>query len=136
MSDVGAYRDVVFDDPLIHLCVVDLGGWTKLCRTGYDEQSYLQHRFCESYRTYARRGDPGEYPARLTGAGSGADEYLKVGMKPPPPALVGDKELARKVLAGGAATLRLASAPAAIALPDLRPAANDSAPRRAGGSKS
>lgn len=136
LSDVGAYRDVVFDDPIIHLCVVDLGGWPKLCRTGYDEQSYLQHRFCEAYRAYARRGEPAEYPARLTGAGSGADEYVKVGMTPPAPTLVGDKVLARQVLAGGAATLRLAAAPAAIALPDLRPAANDQRARRASGGSS
>ncbi len=120
IGQVGAYTDVVFDDPLIHLCIVDAGGWPKVCRTTYEEQSYLQHRFCEAYRAYARRGDPGEYPARLTGAGSGADDFAKRGMLPPPPTLVGDKALARQVLAGGSA-LRLAATPAAVALPDLRP---------------
>lgn len=117
MSDVGAYTDVVFDDPLIHLCVVDVGGWPKICRTPYDEQSYLQHRFCEAYRAYAARGVPTEYPSRLTGDGSGPDDYAKRGLKPPPPRLVGDKEAARRVLAGGTAALRLAAAPVLAALP-------------------
>lgn len=122
VSDVGAYRDVVFDDPYIHLCVVDVGGWPKVCRTGYDEISYLQHRFCDSYRAYVRRGEPSEYPGRLTGSGSGPDEYLKVGMTPPAPALIGNREKARAVLAGGS-VLQLSAARAAMALPDLRPAA-------------
>jgi hypothetical protein len=107
MSSVGAYSDVVFDDPLIHLCVADLGGWVKVCRTTYDEQSYLQHRFCESYRAYASRGVPVDYPARLTGAGSGQDDYAKRGLMPPAPCLVGDVKAARLVLAGGSAAKQL-----------------------------
>ena len=117
MSEVGAYADVVFDDALIHLCVTDLGGWPKVCRTPYDEQSYLQHRFCEAYRAYTARGAPTEYPSRLTGAGSGPDDYAKRGMTPPPPRLVGDKAAARLVLAGGTAVKRLAAAPVLAALP-------------------
>jgi len=117
MSSVGAYSDVVFDDALIHLCVTDLGGWPKICRTPYDEQSYLQHRFCEAYRAYASRGVPTEYPSRLTGAGSGPDEYAKRGMKPPAPRLVGNHEAALQVLVGGTAALRLAAAPVLAALP-------------------
>ncbi len=120
IGQVGAYSDVVFDDPLIHLCIVDAGGWPKVCRTTYEEQSYLQHRFCEAYRAYAGRGAPAEYPSRLTGAGSGPDEYLKVGMTPPAPRLVGDKARAREVLAGGTSAMRISATPAALALPDLR----------------
>lgn len=109
MSDVGAYTDVVFDDPLIHLCVTDAGGWPTVCRTPYDEQSYLQHRFCEAYRAYAGRGVPAEYPARLTGAGSGPDDYAKRGMQPPKPRLIGDRAAALAVLSGGSAVRRLAA---------------------------
>jgi hypothetical protein len=32
MSAVGAYSDVVFDDPAIHAVIEDLGGWVKTCR--------------------------------------------------------------------------------------------------------
>jgi hypothetical protein len=45
---VGAYQDVVFDDPAIHAVIEDCGGWPKVCRTELKELSYLQHRFCES----------------------------------------------------------------------------------------
>lgn len=118
MSSVGAYTDVVFDDPVIHLCITDLGGWPKACRTTYDEQSYLQHRFCEAYRAYAGRGVPADYPARLTGAGSGADDWAKRGLLPPEPRLIGDKEVALQVLRGGAAPRQLA-AQVVAALPNL-----------------
>lgn len=109
MSEVGAYTDVVFDDALIHLCVTDIGGWPTVCRTPYEEQSYLQHRFCEAYRAYAGRGAPAEYPARLTGAGSGPDDYAKRGMQPPKPRLIGDRAAALAVLSGGSAVRRLAA---------------------------
>ena len=116
MSSVGAYTDVVFDDPIIHLCVTDAGGWPKFCRTPYEEQSYLQHRFCEAYRAYANRGTPTEYPGRLTGAGSGPDDYAKRGLQPPKPALVGNRERALEVLTGGSAA-RIAGVPVVAALP-------------------
>lgn len=117
LSDVGAYTDVVFDDPLIHLCIVDHGGWPKFCRTPFDEQSYLQHRFCESYRAYAARGAPAEYPARLTGASSGADAWAKRGLLPPEPRLIGNRAAALLVLQGGSAARQLTAAPVLAALP-------------------
>lgn len=119
MSSVGAYSDVVFDDPLIHLCVTDAGGWPKFCRTPYEEQSYLQHRFCEAYRAYGARGAPTEYPGRLTGAGSGPDDYAKRGLQPPKPALVGDRARALEVLTGGSAA-RIAASQAMAALPAMQ----------------
>lgn len=114
LSSAGAYSDVVFDDPVIHLCIMDGGGWPKFCRTTYEEQSYLQHRFCEAYRAYANRGTPTDYPARLIGAGSGADDYAKRGLKPPPPKLIGDREAAKRVLSNGGASARI-EAPHAMA---------------------
>lgn len=118
MSSVGAYTDVVFDDPIIHLCVTDAGGWPKFCRTPYEEQSYLQHRFCEAYRAYANRGTPTEYPGRLTGAGSGPDDYAKRGLQPPKPALVGNRERALEVLTGGSAA-RIGASQVLAALPGV-----------------
>lgn len=118
MSSVGAYSDVVFDDPIIHLCVTDAGGWPKFCRTPYEEQSYLQHRFCEAYRAYSNRGAPTEYPSRLTGAGSGLDDYAKRGLQPPKPALIGNRERAMAVLAGGAAA-RISGTQVLAALPSM-----------------
>lgn len=119
LSSVGAYSDVVFDDPIIHLCITDGGGWPKFCRTPYEEQSYLQHRFCETYRAYANRGAPTEYPGRLIGAGSGPDDYAKRGLPPPKPQLVGNRERALEVLTGGSAA-RIGASPVLAALPAMQ----------------
>lgn len=99
-SRVGAYTDVVFDDPAIHAVIEDLGGWPKFCRSETSDLSYLQHRFCESYRAYSGRGKF-DYPRRLTGDRSPDDVYEKRGLPPPKPAIVGDIERARSVFRGG-----------------------------------
>lgn len=102
MSAVGAYQDVVFDDPAIHAVVEDLGGWPKVCRTEVKELSYLQHRFTESYRAYAGRGTF-DYPRRLAGDRSPDSEYEKKGLALPRPAVVGDRDVAKAVYQGGGA---------------------------------
>ena len=100
MSSVGAYTDVVFDDPAIHAVVEDLGGWPKLCRTEMKELGYVQHRFCESHRAYTGRGKF-DYPRRLPGDRSPDSEYAKAGLPPPRPALIGDVERAKSVYHAG-----------------------------------
>lgn len=102
MSAVGAYTDVVFDDPAIHAAAEDMGGWPKMCRTDLKELGLLQHRFMQSYRAYVERGQF-DYPRRLAGDRSPDNEYEKVGLKPPHPALIGDPERAKLVFQGGGA---------------------------------
>lgn len=96
MSDVGAYADVCFDDAAINAVVHDLGGWPKVCRTSLDDLSYLQHRFCEAHRAYTERGQF-EYPRQLIGDRSADAEYVKRGITPPAPILIGDKTRAMQV---------------------------------------
>lgn len=100
MGAVGAYQDVVFDDPAIHAVIEDLGGWPKVCRSDLKELGYLQHRFCEAHRAYTGRG-AFDYPRRLTGDRSPDHEFEKRGLKLPRPALVGDPQKARQVYDGG-----------------------------------
>ena len=100
MSAVGAYSDVVFDDPAIHAVIEDLGGWPKVCRTDVTELSYLQHRFQEGHRAYTERGQF-EYMRRLPGDRSPDHEYLSHGLPLPRPALVGLREKAIAVLKAG-----------------------------------
>jgi Domain of unknown function (DUF6475) len=108
MQRVGAYQDVVFDDPVIHAAIVDLGGWVKLCRGDMSDLSYVQHRFCEAYRAYAGR-DGFEYPKRLNGD-RGADElYEKRGLPAPKPVVVGDVVKAREVYRLGGGPGRIAT---------------------------
>lgn len=100
MSAVGAYTDVVFDDPAIHAVIEDLGGWPKVCRMDLKELSYLQHRFTESHRAYTERGQF-EYQRRLAGDRSPDYEYARNGIPLPRPALIGDRERAVAVLKNG-----------------------------------
>lgn len=100
MSAVGAYTDVVFDDPAIHAAAEDMGGWPKMCRTEIKELGHLQHRFMQSYRAYAERGQF-DFPKRLGGDRSPDSEYEKAGLKLPRPALIGNPERAKQVYQQG-----------------------------------
>lgn len=100
MSSVGAWRNVVFDDPAIHAVVEDMGGWVKLARTETKDLGYMQHRFCETYRAYAGRGSF-PYPALLGGDADPSWAWETRGLKAPKPAVVGDIEAARRVYLGG-----------------------------------
>lgn len=100
-SRVGSYTDVVFDDPIIHAVIEDLGGWPALCRTETAQLSYAQHRFTEAYRAYSHRGDLTKWPKKLTGDRSPDEIYMQRGLPPPRPVLIGDATRAMQVLAGG-----------------------------------
>lgn len=100
MGSVGAYQDVVFDDPAIHAAIVDCGGWQKVCRGELAELSYLQHRFCLAHKAYTERGQF-EFPRQLGGDRSPDSEYLKYGRPLPRPALVGDPLRCAQVLRDG-----------------------------------
>lgn len=102
MSDVGAYTDVVFDDPAIHAVVEDMGGWAKVCRWPLAELSYLQHRFTEAYRSYAAQ-ESFEYPARLGGERGPDADFERKGLPPPRPVLIGNAERAQEVYRLGGA---------------------------------
>lgn len=96
MSAVGAYTDVVFDDPAIHAVVDDMGGWPKVCRWPLDELSYLQHRFSEAYRSYSAQ-EHYQFPARLGGERCADVEFERKGLPAPMPVLVGDARRAQEV---------------------------------------
>lgn len=87
MSDVGAYRDVDFCDPAIHAAIIDIGGWPKICRSELSELSYLQHRFCESYRAYQTAGVVA--PAALIGDRCTDADFAKRGLPVPAPVVIG-----------------------------------------------
>lgn len=96
MQRVGAYQSVVFDDPVIHAVIEDLGGWIKVCRGELGDLGFVEHRFCESYRAYAGRPVPTDYPAMLVGAHE--LDNRTAGRRVAPPTLVGDPTKAAEVL--------------------------------------
>lgn len=116
MQRVGAYQSVVFDDPVIHAVIEDLGGWTKACRSDMSELSYFEHRFCEAYRAYASRPAI-EYPAKLLGEFECTNRHE--GRKVAPPILIGDPTKAADVLRLGSAGARSQFTIASDVLPAL-----------------
>lgn len=106
MGRVGAYSDVVFDDPAIHAVIEDLGGWPKVCRTELKDLSFIQHRFQEAHRAYASTGQH-PYPRLLCGDRSPDHEYERRGLPIPKPVVVGNVAQARLVYKGGSTTGKL-----------------------------
>ena len=51
ISGVGTHRSVVFDDPIIHVVLEDLGGWIDLGATPEKELPFVRKRFEEIYRS-------------------------------------------------------------------------------------
>lgn len=99
MCEIGAYKDVVFDDANIHACIHEMGGWPKLCRLEGKDLSYAQHRFAELYKSHATMGC-GEYPPLLRGERDVDEMYARRGLPPPKPTVIGNVDQARLVYAG------------------------------------
>lgn len=102
MSAVGAYQDVVFDDPAIHAAVQDAGGWAKLCRSEQKDIGFVQTTFAKAYRAYTGRGTF-DYPRILSGDGGPdqAQRYASRGLPPPAPVFVGNPAMCQQVFEGG-----------------------------------
>lgn len=92
MSRHGSYATVVFDDPVIHAVIDELGGWIRCCHVTESEFPWWKREFRERYKHHARYGLPPRLPATLTGI---IDERnLPLGKQPQKPAVIGDYEKA------------------------------------------
>lgn len=104
----GPWKSVVFDDPIVHRVITDLGGWPDFCKVTDKELPFLQKRFEEAYRAYAFKGDVPEHPAKLIGVfeaqnnfnGWGDDPRAK---KTAEPVLIGDLHGCRLIESGASA---------------------------------
>lgn len=96
---VGGYESVVFDDPVIHRAIDDMGGWVKLCATPEDELPFRAKDFQNLYRGFTRRREIPDYPRRLMGKFEA--ENLRNGQPVAPPVLVGDQQTCRLVYRQG-----------------------------------
>ena len=56
ISKAGIYNDVVFEDPVIHLCVDSIGGWISFCKKSSKEvEDWLKWDFPKLYRSFSTR---------------------------------------------------------------------------------
>lgn len=96
IRQVGPYESVVFDDPIIHKVLHDMGGWLMLGTKTDDEWPFVAREFENRYRGFKSRNERIEYPAKLIGLfeANNAPEGHRVA----PPMLIGDKTKALEVL--------------------------------------
>ena len=56
ISKAGIYNDVVFEDPIIHLCIDSLGGWINFCKKSAKEvEDWLKWDFPKLYKSFSTR---------------------------------------------------------------------------------
>lgn len=56
ISKAGIYNDVVFEDPIIHLCIDSLGGWINFCKKSSKElEDWLKWDFPKLYKSFSTR---------------------------------------------------------------------------------
>lgn len=96
----GTYVDVVFDDPLIHRVLHDMGGWIALGQKNEDEWPFVAREFENRYRGFKQRSEIPDYPPVLTGIANAHN--LSNGVKPEPFVMVGNVEQCKQVINLGA----------------------------------
>lgn len=116
VQSIGPYQSLVFDDPLIHVVLADMGGFQALCDMKTDDVPFRARDFSDRYRAYAARREIPAYDPKLIGIveadclARGFHEHI------PPPVLVGDPQRCAKVLANGTGRKAVASVPRPKAL--------------------
>jgi hypothetical protein len=96
---VGTYQDVVFDDPIIHRVIADMGGWIWFGNQVEDEWPFVAKNFENRYRGYKLRGETPEYQPVLIGMANAQNQQN--GFRGNPPILIGNQRAANVVMSGG-----------------------------------
>lgn len=92
----GSYDDLVFDDPIIHRVIADMGGWVLVAGKDDKEYPFVAKEFQQRYRAYRQQGVLPDYPPRLTGMANAHN--ASQGRPLLPAILIGDQEKAKKVI--------------------------------------
>jgi len=98
MHQVGSYQTVIFDDPLIHAVLEDMGGWIKLCSTTLDALPFRANEFQKRYMGFLIK-KPERHPKYLVGITE--TDNAKNGFEVKPPLLVGNPKKAQQVMLTG-----------------------------------
>jgi|GEM_PF-189973 len=95
IKHIGPYRSIVFDDPIIHRVIDDMGGWLALCETSTERDlEFKGQEFRTRYQGYAVRR-PQDWPPQLPGY---AEQDARArSLQPPDPVVYGDHQRALAV---------------------------------------
>jgi hypothetical protein len=96
IRSIGDYESVVFDDPVIHKVITDMGGWIGFGDTPEKEWGFKANDFMNRYRGCADRIDREKVPPKLTGIHE--VNNLRDGYEIEPPAMIGDSKKALELL--------------------------------------
>jgi hypothetical protein len=100
----GTYQTVVFDDPIIHCVIHEMGGWIQLCEQEVSKLPFYQKEFERRYQYYFRH-PPNNHPKSLMGK---ADQYnQQIGFSLSLPCFYGDKQQSHQVYESGIDTSEL-----------------------------
>lgn len=102
---VGPYESVVFDDPIIHRVLHDMGGWLLLCDKTDDDWPFVAKEFENRYRGFKSKSERIDFPSKLIGLFE--KENTAAGRPVKEPLLIGDATKAQKVLTNGSYGLML-----------------------------
>lgn len=95
VRQVGTYQSVVFDDPLIHHVIADMGGWVHIGTKDEEAWPYIAKEFQTRYRAFRTSGVRSD-PPKLIGVFE--HENARQGYRPEPPVLLGDPAKAARVM--------------------------------------
>ena len=99
VRQVGPYESVVFDDPLIHKVLSDMGGWIMLSEKTDDEWPFVAKEFENRYKGFKSRNEKVEYSSKLIGISEANN--TREGQSIGTPMLIGDKTKALEVFNNG-----------------------------------
>lgn len=95
---VGSYESVVFDNPIIHRVIQDMGGWIRICGTEEKEKPFMSAEFINRYKGFKASGEIPEYPKKLIGLIEGENSSKGFFDHIPEPVLIGDIGKAKEAL--------------------------------------
>lgn len=103
---IGRYDSVVFDNPIIHCVIRDMGGWVYLCQQPEKELPFLRHEFEKRYRDYQDK-PLSSYPRSLKGSLEHDNQIQDFSHTPPDPILIGNAKKALAVYTNGTKQLSI-----------------------------
>jgi hypothetical protein len=117
IRQVGTYESVVFDDPVIHRVMHEMGGWIGFGQKTEDEWPFVAREFETRYRGYAMRSEMPDYPPVLIGIAEAHN--ARKALPSEPPRLIGDPKNAEQVMRGGSSTNLIGNTRASAAVMKL-----------------
>ena len=82
IREVGCYSSIVFDDPLIHIIILEMGGWIQLCKIHDKDMPFKQHEFEKRYCRYLQV-KPTDFPKQLIGITNQINQQNGFSLEPP-----------------------------------------------------